>query len=111
MPISEGPLYRGIRLDSNSEIKIFDEKYAVGNIIQSSFWSATPKLSDSYVGTRSLVINASTARDISELAFGVNYHSKVNKPVYSSESLIPPGVKFKVKGLNESGRLLLDEIK
>lgn len=59
----------------------------------------------------SFVINASTARDISELAFGVNYHSKVNKPVYSSESLIPPGVKFKVKGLNESGRLLLDEIK
>ena len=74
-------------------------------------WSATPKLSDSYVGTRNLVINVATVRDISELAFGGNYHSKVNKPVYSSESLIQPGVKFKVKGVNESGRVLLEEIK
>jgi hypothetical protein len=105
-----GPVqYRGIRLEDEEKIKAFDSQFKVGNTVSSSFWSTAPDASNAYVGARNLVIHTESAKDISELAFGVHFHDKVGKSPYSSETLIPPDVQFKVTGVDENGRLILLE--
>ena len=104
---SAGPVqYRGLRLDS-SQVQGFDSQFSIGNTVESSFWSTGPNPLDAYQGQRNLVIHTDAAKDISDLAFGVNFHDKVGKPMYSSETLIPPGVKFKVMGVDNRGRTIL----
>ncbi len=102
--------YRGIRLEGDAAIKAFDSQFKLGNMVESNFWSTAPNANDAYAGTRNLLIETNSARDISELAFGVNFHQKVGKPVYSSETIIPPGVKFKVMGVDQNGRIILREM-
>ncbi|MFC3032166.1 contractile injection system protein, VgrG/Pvc8 family [Pseudoalteromonas fenneropenaei] len=110
MPDAKNMQYRGIRLDSNQSIEAFDKRFRLNNTIESSFWSTAPNINDSYIGSRNLTILTNSSKDISELAFGVNFHNKVGKPVYSSETIIPPGIKFKVIGFEDNGRVILREI-
>ncbi|QVN10515.1 hypothetical protein [Burkholderia sp. LAS2] len=67
-------------------------------------------IDQSIVGDRNVVIYTDKAKDISDLAFGVNYHGLIEKPVYSSETVIPPGVKFEVVGVDEFGRVILEQL-
>ena len=54
-------------------------------------------------------VNANT-KDISDLSFGVHFHGSVAKPVYSSETIIPPDVKFHVTDVDGNGNLILKEL-
>jgi hypothetical protein len=105
--------YRGIRLNTPDEVAAFDAKFAVGKEVTSqSFWSTAPAPSDAYSAPRNLVIETNRAKDISDLAFGVNFHDKVGKTLYSSETIIPPGVRFKVIKVDKiTGTVFLEEIK
>ncbi|MBO0859048.1 MAG: hypothetical protein J2P21_11345 [Chloracidobacterium sp.] len=105
--------YRGIRLNTPDDIAAFDSKFAVGKEVTSnSYWSTAPSPSDAYPAQRNLVIDTTSAKDISDLAFGVNFHDKVGKPVYSNETIIPPGVNYKVTRVDKAtGTVFLKEIK
>jgi hypothetical protein len=106
-----GPIqFRGIRLDGDDKIKSFDDAYGLGKSVESNFWSTAENSTDAYIGTRNLQIETKSAKDISDLAFGVQFHDKVGKPVYSAETIIPPGKNFKVVGQTPEGRILLREM-
>lgn len=105
-------MYRGIRMESADEIARFDSKFRVGKrVTTDSFWSASGLESEAYAAVRQLVINTDSAKDISGLSFGVNFHSNIGKPLYTSEAILPPGVTFRVVGHDASGRIILEEIK
>jgi len=86
----------------------FDADFAPGKTIESNFWSTGSSETDAYVADRNVVIYTDSAKDISDLAFGVNYYGLIGKPVYLSETLIPPGVKFQVVGTDAAGRIILE---
>lgn len=109
MPKSGSTQYRGIRLDNQASTKNFDAKYGLGNTVDSAFWSTAPNRSDAYAGSRNLTIVTSSARDISDLAFGVHFHDKVGKMPYSSETIIPPGVRFRVIRSDGKGNITLKQ--
>ncbi|HTM22190.1 MAG TPA: hypothetical protein VL172_16835, partial [Kofleriaceae bacterium] len=97
MPPAAETQYRGLRLDGDAALQAWDEKFALGKEVESdAFWSTGPTADDSYSAPRKLIIKTKKAKDITDLAFGVHMHDKVGKPMYSSEAIIPPGVKFKV---------------
>jgi hypothetical protein len=112
MPPGAKTQYRGIRL-TEDELAPWDKQFALGNVVESdSFWSTAPSDANAYGSRsqRSLVIHTDSAKDISDLAFGVHMHGKIGAPVYDSEALIPPGVKFKVVAVDD-GQVTLEEIK
>lgn len=109
MPKSGNTQYRGIRLDDSISTQKFDAKFGLGKTVESAFWSTAPSRSDAYIGTRNLTITTDAAREISDLAFGVHFHDKVGKPSYSSETIIPPGVRFKVIDLDGKGNIFLEQ--
>ena len=101
--------YRGWRvktLTNNS----FDEKFAFGKTVTSSFWSTAPTIEDAYPSSRNVILYTNKAKDITDIAFGVHFHQLVDKPVYGNETLIPFGVKFKVFGHDANNRLILKEV-
>lgn len=108
MPTSGPVQYRGWRLTPEL-LADFDTKFAPGQVVESNFWSSSPRKDSSYHAERNAVINTRKARDISDLAFGVHFHDLVGKPSYDSETLIPPGVRFKVME-NQNGQLELREV-
>jgi len=110
MPKSATTQYRGWRLEP-TELPAFDAEYANGNIVKSNFWSSGPTLDNSYIAPRVVKMYTESARDISDLAFGVHYNDLVGKPKYSSETLVPPNVEFKVLGKDADGKILLKEVK
>ena len=75
-----------------------------------SFWSTAPDPGNAYAGGRTLIIHTRAARDISELAFGVHFHGAVGKPQYTSEAIIPPGVRFRVVDVDCAGVVTLEQI-
>jgi uncharacterized Zn-binding protein involved in type VI secretion len=104
--------YRGVRLNTPEDLAKFDAKFAEGEVIVTkSFWSTGPDPSNAYSAQRSLVIKTESAKDISELAFGVHYHEMIGKTPYISETIIPPGVKFKVAQVDADGTVFLEELK
>ncbi|MCD4487420.1 hypothetical protein LQR31_23390 [Chromobacterium vaccinii] len=109
MPKAASVQYRGWRLEDSAQLGRFDEGYRLGKTVTSNFWSTAPSPADAYLATRNAVIYTNSARDISDLAFGVHFHNLIGKPVYSSETIIPPGVKFTVTGIDSSGRLILEQ--
>ncbi|MBP0712841.1 PAAR domain-containing protein [Burkholderia sola] len=110
MPNSSPTQYRGWRLGDTDAVAEFDARFAEGKTVESNFWSTAPSEGDAYVGDRNVVIYTDKAKDISDLAFGVHYHGLIGKPVYSSETVIPPGVKFEVVGVDEFGRVILEQL-
>ncbi|MBN3725672.1 PAAR domain-containing protein [Burkholderia sp. Ac-20379] len=110
MPSSATLQYRGWRLGEPDALANFDAKYTKGQIVESNFWSTGPSEADAYVGDRNMLIHTTAAKDISDLAFGVHFHGLIGKPAYSSETLIPPGVKFRVLGTDKlTGRIILEQ--
>ena len=109
MPASGPVQYRGWRLTPD-RIADFDVEFAPGQVVASNFWSSSPLKDSSYNAERNAVIQTDQARNISDLAFGVHFHGLVGKPTYESETLIPPGVRFKVVE-NKNGQLKLREVK
>ncbi|NHZ94487.1 PAAR domain-containing protein [Massilia sp. CCM 8734] len=108
---SSGPVqYRGWRLDDPARLAEFDDKFRTGNTVESSFWSTAPDKGDAYSAHRNATIRTSEAKDISELSFGVNFHDKIGKPVYAAETIIPPGVKFRVLDSDASGNIILEQL-
>ena len=71
-----------------------------------------PSKKNTYPAEKNYIIKTDKARDITDIAFGVKYHDlpAINKDVYESETLIPPGINFKVDGIDEDGRTILKEI-
>ncbi|WP_232520256.1 PAAR domain-containing protein [Ralstonia solanacearum] len=110
MPSSSPVQYRGWRLEDPEALAKFDSDFAPGKTVESNFWSTAPSEADAYVADRNVVIRTDQAKDISDLAFGVHYHGLIGKPVYSSETLIPPGVPFKVIGTDSAGRIILEQL-
>jgi uncharacterized Zn-binding protein involved in type VI secretion len=110
MPSSSPVQYRGWRLGDPDALAKFDADFAPGKTVESNFWSTGPSETDAYVADRNVVIYTDSAKDISDLAFGVNYHGLIGKPVYLSETLIPPGVKFQVVGTDAAGRIILEQL-
>ncbi|CAM4019013.1 PAAR motif protein [Vibrio aerogenes CECT 7868] len=110
MPDAAPTQFRGIRLNSSADESAFDSKFKLGNSVKSSFWSTAPNESDAYEGARNLVIQTNSAKDISDLAFGVHFHDKVGKPSYSCENVIPPGNNFTVVNSDSSGTIELVEM-
>ncbi|WP_080409394.1 PAAR domain-containing protein [Burkholderia ubonensis] len=110
MPESAPVQYRGWRLEGPDALTKFDADFAPGKTVESNFWSTAPSEADAYAADRNVVIYTDKAKDISDLAFGVHYHGLIGKPVYSSETLIPPGVKFKVVGKDPAGRIILEQL-
>ena len=109
LPNSGPKQYRGYRLNDTAAIAQFDHKFREGETVTSEFWSASPNVGDAYVGPRNVVIYTDKAKDISELAFGVNFHELVGKPKYSAEAVIPPGVRFRITRIDENGRIVLEQ--
>lgn len=109
MPSSGPTQYRGWRLDDPARLKQFDEEFKVGNTVESNFWSTAPNKADAYLADRNVIIYTKEAKDITDLSFGVNFHDKIGKPVYSAETIIPPGVKFRVTGTDSSGNIILEQ--
>lgn len=109
MPKSSNTQYRGIRLADSASVKQFDAKYSLGNTVESAFWSTAPDKADAYSGARNLTIKTDSARDISDLAFGVHFHDNIGKQTYSSETIIPPGIKFKIIDTDGKGNLVLEQ--
>lgn len=103
--------YRGWRLTPD-EVAAFDNKFAVGNeVVVDSYWSTSPTPSSGYVGSRNMVIETKSARDISDLAFGVNRHQYIGKEVYPSETIRPPGIKLHVTRYDpDTGTYYLEQI-
>ena len=101
-----------MRLNGAAEIADWDAQFALGQTGESdAFWSTGPTPGDSYGAPRSLVIHTKSAKDNSDLAFGVQVHDKVGKPMYESEAIIPPGVKLKTINVDTStGTVTLKEI-
>lgn len=110
MPGSGPTQYRGWRLDSPTRMAEFDNQFKIGNTVESNFWSTAPNKADAYLADRNVTIFTNSAKDISDLSFGVNFHHLIGKPVYSAETLIPPGVKFQVVGVDRSGNLILEQL-
>ena len=54
-----------------------------------------------------MIIYAKIAKDISDPSSSV--HDKIGKPVYAAETVIPPGVKFRVTGTDSSGNIILEQ--
>jgi hypothetical protein len=101
--------YRGLRLDP-SQLAKFDSEFALNKTVEvKSFWSTGPTQNSAYTGPRNLIIKTTQARDISDLSFGKHYHGRVGKPPYDSETIIPPGVKFRVADV-DNGTVILEEI-
>jgi hypothetical protein len=96
-------------LDSAAQRDKFDTDFAIGNSVTSNFWSTAPSELDAYAADRNVVIQTDSAKDISDLAFGVHFHDKVGKPSYSSETIIPPGNKFTVTAIDSDGRYVLEQ--
>lgn len=111
MPPSTQLQYRGWRLDSPEGAARFDERFKLGSTVTSNFWSTAPDQADAYPAARNLVIKTDQARDVSDLAFGVHFHPQVGKPPYSQETVIPPGVRFTVTGVDARGRIELEQQK
>jgi hypothetical protein len=112
MPESGTTQYRGWRLGTPADEAAFDAKFALGNNVTSGgYWSTGPSEADAYVADRNVVMTTEpgTAREISDLAFGVNFHALIGKPVYSTETIVPPGVTFKVVDIDSKGRLVLEQ--
>ena len=93
------------------ELDKFDKQFARGNIVETNYWSTAPNLSDAYLGARNATIETTSAKDISELSFGVNFHDKIGRVNYSAEAVIPPNLKFRVVNSDGRGNLILKEIK
>lgn len=110
MPASSPVQYRGWRLGDPDAVAKFDSDFAPGKTVESNFWSTAPSEADAYGADRNAVIYTDQAKDISDLAFGVHYHGLIGKPVFSSETLIPPGVQFKVMGTDPTGRIILEQL-
>jgi hypothetical protein len=112
MPQAAPTQHRGLRLGSPAAIAAFDAEYTMDAVIETkSFWSTGPSAEDAYGGSRKLIILTSSARDIGDLAFGVHFHDRVGKPRYSSEAVIPPGVRFRVVRVDPTtGTVTLQEI-
>ena len=110
MPDSGTTQFRGWRLDTAAQQDKFDTDFAIGNSVTSNFWSTAPSEADAYAADRNVVIHTDSAKDISDLAFGVHFHDKVGKKRYSTEAVIPPGVTFRAKGTDNNGRVILKEV-
>jgi hypothetical protein len=115
MPQGATTQFRGMRFEGEGaaeRMAAFDKKFEVGSVVESDyFWSTGPDPGNAYAGGRNLKIETTSAKDISELAFGVNFHENIGKTPYSSESLIPPGVKFRVTEIDPvTGQITLKEI-
>ena len=61
-----------------------------------SFWSTAPDADNAYLGSRNIVINTRSAKDITDLSFGANFHDMVGKTPYSAETIVPPGTRLQV---------------
>ncbi|WP_445768129.1 hypothetical protein [Rheinheimera sp.] len=109
MPDSDTTQFRGWRLDTAAQQDKFDTDFAIGNSVTSNFWSTAPSEADAYAADRNVVIHTDSAKDISDLAFGVHFHDKVGKTSYSSETIIPPGNKFTVTSIDSDGRYVLEQ--
>ncbi|MEO3864240.1 hypothetical protein [Rheinheimera fenheensis] len=109
MPDSGTTQFRGWRLDTAAQQDKFDTDFAIGNSVTSNFWSTAPSEADAYAADRNVVIHTDSAKDISDLAFGVHFHDKVGKTSYSSETIIPPGNKFTVTAIDSDGRYVLEQ--
>ncbi|KZZ48022.1 hypothetical protein A3759_18030 [Thalassolituus sp. HI0120] len=102
--------HRGLRFDNEADIAKFDSEFKLrGRVESNSFWSSAPQLLDDYKGVRNLEIQTRSAKDISELSFGVNFHEKIGRESYSTENIIPTGVKFEVVGRNKNGSVIIKE--
>jgi hypothetical protein len=112
MPPAADVQYRGLRLNSPEEIAAFDAEYQMDAVVETrSFWSTGPDPGNAYAGGRTLIIHTRSAREISDLAFGVHFHDRVGKTTYTSEGIIPPGVRFRVVDVDAStGTVTLEEI-
>ncbi|APR79595.1 Hypothetical protein A7982_04942 [Minicystis rosea] len=112
MPRGAKTQYRGIRLSSAQEVADFDAKFALNaEVTTDSFWSTGPDPSNAYSAPRSLIIRTESARNISDLAFGVHFHGVIGKQPYTSEAIIPPGVKLRVIRVDAAtGTVVLKEI-
>ena len=109
MPDSDTTQFRGWRLDTAAQQDKFDTDFAIGNSVTSNFWSTAPSEADAYAADRNVVIHTDSAKDISDLAFGVHFHDKVGKTSYSSETIIPPGNKITVTSIDSDGRYVLEQ--
>jgi hypothetical protein len=112
MPPAANVQYRGVRLSSPAAIAAFDAEFARGEIVVTeSFWSTGPDPDNAYGGPRSLIIHTNSAKDITEFAFGVHFHEIIGKTPYTSEAIIPPGVRFEVVDVNvDTGTVTLREV-
>jgi len=111
MPPSSTTQFRGWRLEAD-KLAAFDKQFSRGSVVKSEgFWSSAPNEGDAYLreAARSavIVVRPGVARDISDLSFGVNYHGIIGKPYFSSESILPPGLSFRVVETDALGRLIL----
>jgi len=89
LPPVSGKAYRGI---SPPDLAAFDAKYKSGStILDGSFLSASPKAAEAYQGTRNLVIESTSARDISDLAMDVQFPKQIGQAPTSSEVVFPAG--------------------
>jgi hypothetical protein len=111
MPDSSSPMqYRGLRMDNPEQLRAFDSEYAPGNTVEvKSFWSTAPDADNAYLGSRNLVINTSSAKDITDLSFGSHFHEAIGKTPYSSETIIPPGTRLQVVDVS-GDTVVLEEI-
>ena len=112
MPASGTTQFRGWRLNTPDDMAAFDGKFALGNnVTTKGYWSTAPNEADAYLADRNVVMTTEpgAARDISDLSFGVNFHATIGKPIYSSETILPPGVTLKVVDIDANGRLVLEQ--
>jgi hypothetical protein len=116
MPLAIGDHFRGLRLVPD-QLAAFDARYQVGNEIDvDSFLSTGPSAEESYQdqSPRKLIIRTLSGRNITQLAFGPNFHAHptIRLPIYNSEWIIPPGPRLKVmKSDVRTGLIWLEEIK
>lgn len=109
MPSAGSTQYRGVRLDP-SQLAKFDAEFAPGKIIETkSFWSTGPDPANAYPAPRNLIIKTTSAKDITELSFGKQFHGQIGKTPYTSETIIPPGVKLRVVDVNH-GTVTLEQV-
>lgn len=111
LPDSTAPTqYRGLRIEDPEQLRAFDTQYAPGKTVEvKSFWSTAPDTNNAYQGSRNLIINTRSAKDISDLSFGSHFHAAIGKTPYSAETIIPPGTRLQVVDVS-GDTVVLEEI-
>ncbi len=112
LPPISGTHYRGINLTNQTVLQDFLRKHTPGKrVTYDDFVSAADnKQKWWYRSNIRITIEPQNARDISDLAFGVNFQDRVGKgPNYPQESLFAAGTTFDVSGTEprtENGQII-----